>query len=197
MAERHDLVIGIGNPLRGDDGVGWWLAERAARLSPASRNRPALQVQSVQQLTPELAERLALARRVLFVDAWLAPAGLRAQPGASIAEPPVAPIVPRLQPLQPTRQVNGEPAMADISVFSHRLDPAQLLAITALLHGREPQAALLLVPLFATSHGEDFSMPLRRLLPQAEALLRRWCAGGIPAAGCVAGSRSRDSESHA
>ncbi|MFN5219851.1 MAG: hydrogenase maturation protease [Cyanobacteriota bacterium] len=62
------LVVGIGNPLRGDDGVGWWLARRAERL------RPAPAVRLVQQLTPELAAELVGFRRVLFVDAWLAPA---------------------------------------------------------------------------------------------------------------------------
>jgi hydrogenase maturation protease len=55
------LVIGIGNPLRGDDGVGAWLAEQVGG-------------RSVQQLTPELAEELAQLEDVLFIDAWLAPA---------------------------------------------------------------------------------------------------------------------------
>ncbi|WP_193814970.1 hydrogenase maturation protease [Cyanobium sp. LEGE 06143] len=54
------LVIGIGNPLRGDDGVGALLAEQVGGLS-------------VQQLTPELAADLAPLQRVLFIDAWLAP----------------------------------------------------------------------------------------------------------------------------
>ena len=40
------LVIGIGNPLRGDDGVGALLAEQAGG-------------RSVHQLTPELAAELA------------------------------------------------------------------------------------------------------------------------------------------
>ena len=60
------LVLGIGNPLRGDDGVGALLAEEA-------RGR------SVQQLTPELAEELAPLEAVLFIDAWLAPLGATPQ----------------------------------------------------------------------------------------------------------------------
>ena len=67
-APEGDLVIGIGNTLRGDDGVGWWLAQRAERW------RPAVQVRVVQQLTPELAAELAPVNRVLFIDAWLGPA---------------------------------------------------------------------------------------------------------------------------
>lgn len=59
------LVIGIGNPLRGDDGVGALLAEQAAQQAA---------VRCVQQLTPELAAELAHLDAVLFIDAWLAPA---------------------------------------------------------------------------------------------------------------------------
>lgn len=53
-------MIGIGNPLRGDDGVGALLAEQVGG-------------RSVHQLTPELAADLAPLQRVLFIDAWLTP----------------------------------------------------------------------------------------------------------------------------
>jgi len=66
------LVIGIGNPLRGDDGVGALLAEQAALFTAADPDGP-VAVRSVQQLTPELAEELARLEAVLFIDAWLAP----------------------------------------------------------------------------------------------------------------------------
>jgi len=58
---RKRLVIGIGNPLRGDDGVGTWLAEQAAVLTAAEPDGP-VAVRSVQQLTPELAEELGRAQ---------------------------------------------------------------------------------------------------------------------------------------
>ena len=58
MTAPGSLVIGIGNPLRGDDGVGWRLA---AELGPPHR--------SCQQLAPETAALLAPVQRVLFVDA--------------------------------------------------------------------------------------------------------------------------------
>lgn len=54
------LVIGLGNPWRGDDGVGW-------RLAAAVGGR------CVRQLTPDLAAWLVAPQRVLFIDAWLAP----------------------------------------------------------------------------------------------------------------------------
>ena len=58
------LVIGIGNSLRRDDGIGPWMAEQveAWRL-------PDVTTRSVHQLTPELAADIAAAEAVLFLDA--------------------------------------------------------------------------------------------------------------------------------
>jgi len=143
------LVVGIGNPLRGDDGVGWWLARRAERL------RPAPAVRLVQQLTPELAAELVGFRRVLFVDAWLAPAGDAAAG-------------PCLRPL--AAATGGE-------TCSHGWEPAQLLALARLLwpEADTGDAWELLLPAARFDHGEGLSPQLRRWLPQAEQLLRQWC----------------------
>ncbi len=54
--ERKVLVIGYGNPLRGDDGVGPFVASRLGGVA-------------VHQLTPELAEQVAAADVAIFVDA--------------------------------------------------------------------------------------------------------------------------------
>lgn len=58
------LVIGYGNTLRGDDGIGPAVAEEIAALG-----LPGVRVLVVQQLTPELAAELADARVTIFVDA--------------------------------------------------------------------------------------------------------------------------------
>jgi hydrogenase maturation protease len=60
---RRVLVIGYGNELRGDDGIGAHLARAAAARWPQVR------ALAVHQLTPELAEAVADASRVIFVDA--------------------------------------------------------------------------------------------------------------------------------
>ncbi len=196
MAEGGaDLVIGIGNPLRGDDGVGWWLAERAEMSPPATPTGAALLVRAVQQLTPELSEELAGARRVLFIDAWWPPgqgtrldqpqdrpqaleaaggasrdAAMAATASESRPAPQATPRLQRLDALTPDHR----PAIHEEGAFSHHLDPARLLAITALLYGAAPQAWQLLVPAFAMPHGQEFSPQLRQVLPAAEAQLRRW-----------------------
>ncbi len=57
------VVIGFGNPLRGDDGLGAEVAQRVGAL------RPDVQVLTPHQLLPELASTIADATRVVFVDA--------------------------------------------------------------------------------------------------------------------------------
>lgn len=58
------LVIGYGNELRRDDGVG----PRAAR-EIACWNLPGVQALAVHQLTPELASDIVRAEVVVFIDA--------------------------------------------------------------------------------------------------------------------------------
>ena len=131
------LVIGIGNSLRGDDGVGALLAEQVGG-------------RSVQQLTPELAAELAELEAVLFIDAWLAPAGA----------------APRITAI----------SLAAGAAESHRLEPAQLLAISQALYGRAPAAHLLQVPATRLEHGTTLSAGLKASLPQAQALMQGWLA---------------------
>jgi len=140
MERRHRhsrLVIGIGNPLRGDDGVGALLADQVGG-------------RSVQQLTPELAAELAALETVLFIDAWLAPAG---------ATPQLTQIAP-----------------AAGAADSHRLEPAQLLAISQVLYGHAPLGQLLRVPAYRFAHGTTLSAQLQAALPAAQALLHDWLA---------------------
>ena len=59
------LVVGFGNPLRGDDGFGWEVAARLASIE----KKGAIEVLTVQQLMPELAESLSKFDHVIFVDA--------------------------------------------------------------------------------------------------------------------------------
>ena len=69
------LVIGYGNPQRGNDGVAWKVLDslRAAQPRP---DAPPLRLKRVHQLAPDLAEAASRARAVIFVDARAdAPAG--------------------------------------------------------------------------------------------------------------------------
>ena len=63
-APRDFLVIGYGNTLRSDDGVGPRVAEAVAAL-----NLPGVNTLVCQQLSPEHAEPISRACTVIFVDA--------------------------------------------------------------------------------------------------------------------------------
>ncbi|MBP7693473.1 MAG: hydrogenase maturation protease [Anaerolineales bacterium] len=116
MPENDLLIIGFGNPLRGDDGLGWRAAER---LSAA--DRPGRRVITCQQLTPDLAEPLSQTGRVVFIDA-----AVDGEPGQI-----------KIHSLTPAPPEPG--------AFSHQLTPAGLLSLAALWYGGAPQAELITV----------------------------------------------------
>jgi hydrogenase maturation protease len=147
-----NLLIGVGNPLRGDDGVAAVLLEELAADGWAHRPPPA-EVRVVHQLTPELALALASSRRVLFVDACAL---------AGTTEP----WIEALEPL-------GTGALG-----GHQLDPPTLMALAAALYGWRGEGALLRMPAYAFPHGMGLSAPSRLALPRARELVHGWLRGG-------------------
>jgi hydrogenase maturation protease len=152
---RRDLLIGWGNGLRQDDGVGGVIAAAAERWE-----LPSLAVIERAQLTPELAPQLAAARRVLFVDA---------EPQAA-----ACPGGWRLEPLRPIAAEGAQPGDS-AGVFSHHVSADQLLRLAETLYGRRPRAWQLLV----AAHGFGFSTRLSpatgAVLKEVLAAVRRWC----------------------
>jgi hydrogenase maturation protease len=108
----HTVVLAIGNTLRGDDGV----ADHVADLLGA---RAGMDVRRVHQLTPELAEEIAHATAVVFVDA---------DPGVAEA---------RLERLVPAPQR---------SPLTHTVTPGELLLLAEHLYGFQGVAYLCHVP---------------------------------------------------
>jgi hydrogenase maturation protease len=121
------LVIGYGSDLRGDDALG----PRAA-AAVASWQRPDVQVLSVHQLTPELAEPLAAADRALFLDAHPADA---------------APHL-RIRHLTPSLTDPG---------LGHTADPERLLAWADRLFGRAPASWSVTMPAADFAFGAPLS----------------------------------------
>ena len=159
------LLLAIGNPLRGDDGVGPFLladwrrgdGRQSGRRSGQRRVR-SLQASSQPQLTPDLAERLQGVSQWLLLDAWCC-----VDPTAQA----------QLRLLQPRRSAAGW--------CSHQLEAEELLALVLQLQGVAPRAHHLLIPAFAFPYTPPqagraaFSSLLRARLPRARRLLRRWC----------------------
>lgn len=139
------LVIGWGNPARGDDGLAWHALEQLA-TEPLGEH---VAVILRHQLTPELAERVQRAQRVLFVD-------------ASAQDPPGKLRCRRLGP-------RG----CEASAFSHHLTPAALLALTQTLFGRCPEAFSLSVGGADFTFTEALSPQVRSSLPRLLDCIRR------------------------
>lgn len=58
------LVVGHGNPVRTDDGLGWHVAVELFR----SNTSPDVKVLPCHQLTPDLAEPMSVSETVIFID---------------------------------------------------------------------------------------------------------------------------------
>ena len=141
------LVIGYGNPLRGDDGFGWQVAQVLGET-----NLGHLEVIACHQLTPELAEPLARAARAVFVD-------------ASVTVPPG---------VLEIRALETQEAPASMTEsLTHHLEPTHLLALARALYGRAPQATLITVGAVNLSHTEHLSPEVKAMIPEAlEAIAR-------------------------
>lgn len=138
------LVIGYGNPLREDDGVGWAAAELLRAELPAGRARCI----ACHQLLPELAEPVSQAGLVLFVDARAAGA-----PGAL-----------ELRPVAPDAELPAG--------MTHTFGPGALLALAERLYGRCPPAQLATVAGASFGYGETLSPAVRAALPELAARAR-------------------------
>jgi hydrogenase maturation protease len=139
------LILACGNTLRSDDGVGPWLAAWAENKFCED---PALRVLSRQQWTPDLAEEIAQAESVLFIDC-----SIESAPGSI-----------RIQEVYPSDPTQG--------VATHHQGAPELLALARELYDTLPKTAqLLTIGAGSTELGEVFSDPVRTSLPEACRLL--------------------------
>lgn len=126
----HTLIIGYGNPLRGDDGLGWVATELLADMIDPAR----VEIITCHQLTPDLAAPISRAQQVIFIDA-----AVEGTPGEVQVRPLTAP---------PT---------ADDGTFTHHLDTAGLLELTTSLYQQTPVAHLVTVCGYDFSFREGLS----------------------------------------
>jgi len=138
------LVIGYGNTLRGDDGVGRLVAEQLER-----EHLPA-QIIAAHQLLPEFCERISAARQVIFIDAIVGVIG---------GEITTAPL---------TAAPEWEAPLA-----GHHLSPAGLLAAARALYGTCPPALLITVSGVDFGFSSTLSPSVRACLPALVALVKR------------------------
>lgn len=125
------LVIGYGNTLRSDDGIGPRVVEAVEEFE-----LPGVRTLVRVLLTPELAEPISQARRVIFVDAAVGPS-------SEI----------QLRSLSPA---------ASSQVMAHAAAPSTLLALARDVFGSAPEAWLLTIPAENLEIGEELSAKARR-----------------------------------
>jgi hydrogenase maturation protease len=140
------LIIGYGNRLRSDDAVGYLAAERLRSVL----TDPGIEVLPVHQLTPELADPISRAARVIFIDA-----AATGEPGA-IEQRPITPV----------------PAAGG---FTHYSTPGSLLAASAVLFGGTPQATLYSIPGHSFETGERLTARVEEALETLVADLAVLC----------------------
>ncbi len=138
------LVIGYGNDLRGDDGIGPRVADAVAAW-----RRPGVEALALTQLTPEVAAALATAERVVFVDADARPDA----PGVALCPLAAAP---------------------EVGALSHGADPRALLALCQAVYGRCPAGWLLTAPARRFDLGAPLSPAAEADVAQALSLLAAW-----------------------
>jgi hydrogenase maturation protease len=149
-AEPRPLIIGIGNPLRNDDGLGWVAAERIAQAMGDMAD-----VATVHQLTPELAEDIAVASLVIVID-------------ASIVGRPGTMQVERILPDE-----------AEATLATHHYGPESLVALTTAIHGACPPCYVISVTGENFDLGEQLSATVSHQLPAIVTTIWQLCANRI------------------
>jgi hydrogenase maturation protease len=134
------LILGYGNTLRKDDGLGVYAAEALASILLPDD----VEILTYQQLSPEISPLLAQMDHAIFIDAALASTGEK--PGT---------INTRL--LHPrTNQPSG---------ITHHFDPEALLAMAESLYGHAPRATLFSVTATSFDLEEGLSSEVSAALP--------------------------------
>ena len=124
--EAELLVIGYGNTLRGDDGVGPRVAEAVGNL-----HLPGVQTLICPLLTPELADPISRAEKVIFVDAAID-----------------APKEVQWRKLEPNESSQ---------LMAHAADPRTMLALARDVFGHVPEAWWLTIPALKMEFTEDLT----------------------------------------
>ena len=141
------LILACGNSLRGDDGAALRLAEVLQQTPLPSGIRILVQ----QQWTRELAQEIADAASVLFLDCSLTQA-----PGSVT--------------LTPINLASTLP-----SLLAHHQDASSLLALAQSLYGCVPRhCAILLVGAQSIEHRESISSVVEAALPKALVMAHAW-----------------------
>ena len=131
---QKTLIIGYGNTLRGDDGVGYKIAEIVEQW-----NVDNIISLAVHQLTPELAEKIFQADTVIFIDA-----------------------VPITDINTAKLEIKALSTDKKIQNLAHHNNPEQLLSLTQAIYQQIPKAYWIFVPALDFNFSEDLSQTTQK-----------------------------------
>lgn len=131
------LIIGYGNPMRGDDGLGQAAAERIKALVHDEQ----VEIIVRHQMGVELLEKLRDAELALFIDAHVGDV-----PGD-------------------IKQEEIAPDTAPPGSFSHHIRPEVLLGCVQALYNRHPETVVYSIAAQSFDHGEELSPAVEAALP--------------------------------
>ena len=142
------LVIGYGNPLRGDDGFGALAAGYVEK-----RQIPGVEVIVSHQLNPELAALLSISSHAIFLDAVAGD-----QPGTLRATP-------------------VEHCDLSSSGM-HHFEPGSLLALAQAIYGQAPPATLITATARSFHHGPEIGAEVRQAAAKAAEAIASFATSG-------------------
>ncbi len=146
------LLVGYGNLLRSDDGVGPAIVSRLAAIFAGDSRCACV---TPHQLTPELSEQVACVDRVVFVDASVEQTAGEIQ----------------------VRRLN--PGHGTLSPAGHYASPEEILALSKALYDRAPRARSIGVGVANLAVGDRLSPAVaraaNRLCRRLSYRIRRWC----------------------
>jgi hydrogenase maturation protease len=147
------LVIGYGNSLCGDDGIGPYVVEQLAQAETDAQSSTEIEYLVLRQLTPELAEPISRADSVIFVDAVVNDL------------PPGFILCSELKPV-------ARPFETNPSAFTHHIKATVLLENARFLYGKQPVTWLYTVTGKNFNLGDPFSPAVESALPELVSQLK-------------------------
>jgi hydrogenase maturation protease len=148
-------IVGYGNPLRGDDGVGQEVATALLRQKNSVGGLASATITCAHQLLPEMALDISRSRFAVFIDA-----AHDGRPGGSVSLQLLA------EPPEP------EPGHPPAASCWEDFTPANLLALSRCLFGTAPVGAVVTVGVVALGLGTDLSPLVQAAIPRAAAAVR-------------------------
>jgi len=146
------LVIGYGNPLRGDDGFGGLAAGYVEK-----RQIPGIEVIVSHQLNPELAALLSISSHAIFLDA------VASTPTCATKAPVGGPGGDEPGTLRAAPVEHCDLSSSGM----HHFEPGSLLALSQAIYGEAPPATLITATARSFHHGAEISPEVQQAAAKA------------------------------